>query len=67
MNQKLLGLLRAVGYPTLFFALSMFVASFGASGIVDGTTALAITGVVGILEHALAAYVGYNLPSTPTA
>lgn len=64
MNQKLLGAMRAIGYPILFYAISTIISNLGASGVVDLTTATLITGILGILEHTLALYLGYNLPSS---
>lgn len=64
MNQKLLGFIRGIGYPVLFLILSYVVSNLGASGLVDTGTATLITGVVAILEHSLASYLGYNIPAT---
>lgn len=66
MNQKLLGALRGVGYPVLFFLISTAVGYVTSNGFVDGATAGVIVAFAGLAEHALAQYLGYNLPATTT-
>ena len=43
--------------------LSYIVSNLGASGLVDAGTATLVTGVVAIIEHSLASYLGYNIPA----
>lgn len=62
MNQSLLAILRAVGYPALFAAIGAIMAVLSSSTYLNGFVALAVTSFGAILEHKLAAKLGYNLP-----
>lgn len=64
MNQTLLGVLRAIGYPALFAALAAMSAAIpGVQGLPAWLPAGTLVVIIGIAEHQLANYLGYNLPS----
>jgi hypothetical protein len=65
MNQTLLGILRGVGYPVLFAALSAGIAAIpGVANLLPAwLPAGVLTMLVAAIEHQLAIMVGYNIPS----
>lgn len=66
MNQTLLGAIRAVGYPVLFAALGALAQAIpGVQGLPLWLPAGMLVVIIGILEHQLAVYLGYNFPSNP--
>jgi hypothetical protein len=66
MNQTLLGILRGLGYPVLFAALSALIAAIPevTNLLPVWLPAAAITMALAAAEHQIALEVGYNLPST---
>jgi hypothetical protein len=66
MSQTTLGLLRGLGYPILFAALSALITALpNISNILPAWLPAAIlTMVAAAIEHQLAISLGYNLPST---
>lgn len=62
MNQTILGIIRAVGYPVLFAAIDALMKVLPTAGFsVEYTTV--IVAIIGIVEHQIANSVGYNLPT----
>jgi hypothetical protein len=62
MNQKLLGILRAIGYPMLFGAFTALVTALpGINGLPTWLPAGLLTMALGAAEHTLAVKLGYNL------
>jgi hypothetical protein len=53
MNPKTIAFIQAVAVAMLFAGLSAVANNIGASGLVSGTVATIIVGVIGILENAL--------------
>lgn len=63
MNQPLLGILRAIGYPAIFAALAAIsMAIPGIQGLPAWLPAGILTISIGAFEHWLADELGYNLP-----
>ena len=71
MNQNLLGILRAIGYPIIFGILSTLISILPGVATMPGfptwLPAAFLVALIGIGEHALANKVGYNLPAGSVA
>jgi hypothetical protein len=65
MNQTLLGLLRGLGYPVLFAALSALIAAIPdvANYLPIWLPAGVLTMLGAAIEHQLASSLGYNVTS----
>lgn len=53
MNPKIIAFIQAVAVAMLFAGLDAVASNIGASGLVSGTVATIVVGVIGILENSL--------------